>query len=223
MATWKDKCCFSFIDKQNIGLIPSGGSSVPMCLYYSEYFWDDTDLLNFITDNISISLDLSMNNTQTLGYQFHTQSGIQLAGAFNSYGVQSGVLWVFSESAPPGDWLSYTINGPYEWPMTWNQTECCEEVYSNYKVTFPKTAPLSDLIYQLGIYYSSSHSFGGGYLYNDPIILTILTSCFGQQVNVTIDDTTSPTDVTIFITDVVSCIKPNILNSLGTPYSFIQY
>jgi len=213
----------SFIDKQNLGLIPSGGSSVPMCLYYSEYYWDDTDSSNFITDNISITLDLGLNNTQTLGYEFHTQSGIQLAGAFNSYYVQSGVLWVFSQNAPPGDWLAYTINGPYEWPMTWIQTECCEEVYANYSVTFPQASFITDILYDLGIYYTGSHTMNGLFLYNDPILLTALTSCFGQQVNVTIDDTTSPTDVTIYITDVVSCIKPRGLNSLGTLYYFTEY
>jgi len=216
-------CCKSYVGKQIIGLLPSGGSSVPMCLYYTEYYWDDTDSSNFITDNISITLDLGMNNTQTLGYQFHTQSGIQLAGAFNSYGVQTGVLWVFSESAPPGDWLAYTINGPYEWPMTWNQTECCEEVYANYSVTFPQASFITDILYDIGIYYTGSHTMNGLFLYNDPILLTALTSCFGQQVNVTIDDTTSPTDVTIYITDVVSCIKPRAFNSLGTLYYFTEY
>jgi len=184
MATWKNNCCVSFIDKQNLGLIPSGGSSVPMCLYYSEYYWD---------------------NTQTLGYEFHTQSGIQLAGAFNSYYIQSGVLWVFSQNAPPGDWLAYTINGPYEWPMTWIQTECCEEVYANYSVTFPQASFITDILYDLGIYYTGSHTMNGLFLYNDPILLTALTSCFGQQVNVTIDDTTSPTDVTIYTLSLGHC------------------
>lgn len=32
MATWKDKCCVSFVDKQNLGLIPNGSEST-LCLY----------------------------------------------------------------------------------------------------------------------------------------------------------------------------------------------
>lgn len=191
---------------------------VQKCLYISEYYWDDNSGTNFISDSLSITLELPMAFTNTLGYQLNAQSGIQLSGAFNSNLIQSGVLWVFSESAPPGVWFAFTPNVPYEWPMTWNQTGCCEEYYRNYSVTFPKVGFISNMSYDVGAY-SNIHDLFGVYLYNDPMILTVLTSCFGQQVNVTIDDTTSPTDVTIYMTDVVSCMNPKKFNGL---YDFIE-
>jgi hypothetical protein len=175
-------CCKSYVGKQIIGLLPSGGSTGQKCLWLGTVD-DRVYSYEIVNPSASWSGDYWENGVAGQGVY---QSDMGVFGSVNSYEPTAVFIWSLEDSgtAPVG----WTGNGL---PIDWSN-EYCDISTDCYRTqgTFDPTSGvfyISELILANGFALNFSANGLDSYNINDPIIIDYLQGIFGGQASITID------------------------------------
>jgi len=221
MATWKDKCCFSFIDKQNLGLIPSGGSSTDKCLSYSITYNSFG-----VGSPVPFLMDIDGLYFPSAGLPYEIGTAIQTSyqadsGGFAYQSLNNDIrLWSL-ENNPVTTNFQIQNNDDFNfYPVTFGLLTC-DLKQRCWEVDIPDSGPILNF-FSAGVYPFDNVDFASNYglTTTDLAFPIYLQSVFGGQATITVNDNGS--SCYIKIENCYDAIRPKSINVNFNNYGFTE-
>ena len=214
-------CCKSYVGKQIIGLLPSGGASpvAPKCLYYGNTFVQSSGWSQFIAD-IDNTYFPSTSEIYDIGRSIQTTYQ-PFAGGFSQDGLGSNIyLWSLENDPITSTWQVLN-NDDSNFYLVDMILLTCDVTKTCFSVDIPVGGGILFDFVLNGEAPFSNLSVNPSGLNTDSISFpNFLQSIFGGQANITVVDNGS--SCYIEIDGCYNAIYPKNINVNGVVYNFTQ-
>lgn len=213
-------CCKSYVGKQIIGLLPSGGDTpvAPKCLYYGQTFNQNSGWSSFSLD-IDGTIFPSAGFPQQIGTSIQNEYQMNAGGYAPNFSGNDIWLWSLEDDPIQTSWQIFN-NDDFNWYPVDMSLLTCDLTLDTYCVDIPIGSGNVLNITLTGVAPFNNQVISPSFTTDDPEFVILLQSIFGGQAAITVIDNGG--SCYIEIAKCYQAIAPKSINVNFVTYGFAR-